>query len=321
LASIDSLPDGLIKCPYCGIGHLIKSEQKTKLGTNAIEKLICDNNCPTVFLQVKDKFKLIEGVKSSDFWHHYKEVSLTIEQWGAFNQGAPVHYDPKIGTYVPYVPDKYSEPKPIFNSFPANTSQLSRSLPEQTVSATINEVSASPVEIPVGAAVTVTVNISNNENDPGIFTIPLFINDEFRENKTVTLFGKSSTIVTFNVIESIPGTYTISVAGDLTHIVRFVVQSEIYNNDEQFNNKDSSEINNCDEDSGDLSENEDSSEDAEGLSENYYLSKAGKTFLKKPLEDILETYHLLRCFDEGIELEPEEYDYLIKKGLLKEKDD
>jgi len=80
-------------------------------------------------------------------------------------------------------------------------------------------------------------------------------------------------------------------------------------------------IDNSDEDKEPLPENTDSSEYNDNLSENYYMPEAGKIFLKMQFQDILQTYHLLKCFDEGIELEPEEYDYLVKRGLLDEKQD
>lgn len=228
LSSGDAEPKELINCPCCRVGHLNKSGQKAKFGSSIVEKLSCDK-CPTVLLKVQDKFKLVEGDKSSFFWRDYKEISLSVQQWNAFTQGGSLHYDPIIGTYVPYIPDKYSEPQPSWHSIPPSPISSSSHLQEQTLSATIHEVSVSSTDIFVDTAVNININISNDNNDPGIFTIPLFINDEFQENKTVTLFAKSSTIVTFNVIESIPGTYTVSVAGDLTHIVRFVVQPQICN--------------------------------------------------------------------------------------------
>jgi hypothetical protein len=244
-----SVPDRVIICPGCQVGHLNKSEQKKKLGHGVTKKLCCDT-CPTAFLQVQNRFKLIQGVKTSVFWQRYREISLTLEQWESIGRGAPVHYDTKIGTYIPYAPDKFSEPKPGYESIPKATPQSSRSLIEQPLTSTIEELPMPPAEVPVHPRA--------NNNRENTYTPPRGIS-----------FAK--------VVPSI-------------------------------------------QDTSDLSKS-DSSENAEDISKNYYMSKAGKTFLKKPLQDILETYHLLKCFEEDIELDPEEYDQLVKQGLLKEKKD
>lgn len=104
----------VMKCPGCRAGQLVISEQKALLGLAATEKLTCDK-CGAAFIRAKDKFRLVEVIdKTSQFWRDYKECKLTIEQWEAIAGGAPVHYDTKAGSYVPYVPDDYSEPKPSY---------------------------------------------------------------------------------------------------------------------------------------------------------------------------------------------------------------
>lgn len=99
----------------------MKSERKVLLGLAAADEVTCDK-CGATFARVDDKYKLVKVFdKTSVFWQNYKEHSLTTEKWKGIADGLPLHYDPKVGTYIPYVPDQYSNFKPSYGPpLPAN---------------------------------------------------------------------------------------------------------------------------------------------------------------------------------------------------------
>ncbi len=140
MAGNDSENEIAAKCPGCRGGLLVKSEHKTLLGT-ATEKLTCDK-CGAAFTRTKNKYKLVEVIdKTSQFWRDYKEHSLTIEQWKAIADGSPVHYDPKVGGYIPYIPDKYSE---------FNEPKISGHIPYGTDEQNEPKISYPPIALNVG---------------------------------------------------------------------------------------------------------------------------------------------------------------------------
>ena len=48
----------------------------------------------------------------------------------------------------------------------------------------------------------------------------------------------------------------------------------------------------------------------------YCLAEAGKRLLKIKFEDLLTNYHLLKCFEDGRELKPEDIAYLSASGFI-----
>ena len=49
----------MVTCPGCNSGQLQNTEQKSKVGSPATIKVVCDK-CGIGFLQDKDRFKLVE---------------------------------------------------------------------------------------------------------------------------------------------------------------------------------------------------------------------------------------------------------------------
>jgi hypothetical protein len=205
-----------VKCPGCKAGHLVRTQQKALLGLTAPIKLVCDK-CGLTFVAEKDKFRLIDvAAETSRRFKRYMNQSFTIEQWNLIEKGAPVHYDSKSSSYVPYVPDDYSEPKPGFNPpLPVLESPQSNAL-------------------------------LNDEKPTAVDLIVTSDSDQVDE-----------------------------IGGDNIE--------------------------------GNTTENQ-------ALS--YSLTGAGNYLLTMTYNDLLETYHLLRCVERKMELTPEQVQLLLKAGLL-----
>jgi hypothetical protein len=103
-----------IKCPSCRIGQLAEVKKKRAPVPSSLSELACDQ-CGAVFKRIQNRFRLVNATdKTSQFWRNYANHSLTVDQWQAIADGAPVRYDFKVGGYVPYVPSEYSEPQPTY---------------------------------------------------------------------------------------------------------------------------------------------------------------------------------------------------------------
>jgi Domain of unknown function (DUF4340) len=76
--------------------------------------------------------------------------------------------------------------------------------------------------VAVGAAETVSVNVTNNGDVTGSFTLNLLIGGNIVDSKAVTLGARASQVVSFTVIESSPGKYVASI--NTQHNVTFTVQ-------------------------------------------------------------------------------------------------
>jgi hypothetical protein len=86
----------------------------------------------------------------------------------------------------------------------------------------INTPTVSSPTVAVGATETVNVNVTNNGNVTGSFSINLLIGGNIADSKAVTLGPRTSQTVSFAVIESSPGQYVASI--DTEHNVTFTVQ-------------------------------------------------------------------------------------------------
>jgi ABC-type transport system substrate-binding protein len=80
----------------------------------------------------------------------------------------------------------------------------------------------SPSSVPKGGSVTVSVNVTNTAGVEITGTITLLLNDVREAEKTITLAGGNSTIVTFNVAKD-PGDYEATMAGTTLTPVTFTV--------------------------------------------------------------------------------------------------
>lgn len=95
-----------LECPACN-NYELESLTKGKL---------CCIKCGATFLKEGDKYKLLDiNDKTSLIWVYSKNLALTYQDWQKLKScGYHVHYDAKTNSYVPYVPDSYSEKKPSF---------------------------------------------------------------------------------------------------------------------------------------------------------------------------------------------------------------
>jgi hypothetical protein len=86
----------------------------------------------------------------------------------------------------------------------------------------IDTPTVSSATVAVGAAETISVNVTNNGDVTGSFTLNLLIGGNIVDSKAVTLGARATQVVTFQVIESSPGKYVASI--NQTHNVSFTVQ-------------------------------------------------------------------------------------------------
>ena len=86
----------------------------------------------------------------------------------------------------------------------------------------IDTPTVSSATVAVGAAETTSVNVTNNGDVTGSFTLNLLIGGNIVDSKAVTLGARATQVVTFQVIESSPGKYVASI--NQTHNVSFTVQ-------------------------------------------------------------------------------------------------
>jgi PKD repeat protein len=80
---------------------------------------------------------------------------------------------------------------------------------------TLSNLSVSPTQVNVNAAVTVQATVKNIGDIEGSTTVDLLVNGVKEQSKTVTLAGGASTTVSFTVTKSTAGSYTVKV-GTLT---------------------------------------------------------------------------------------------------------
>ena len=76
--------------------------------------------------------------------------------------------------------------------------------------------------VAVGATETISVNVTNNGDVTGAFTITLLIGGNLVTQQAITLGSRATQVVTFAVQESSPGKYVASI--NQTHNVSFTVQ-------------------------------------------------------------------------------------------------
>jgi hypothetical protein len=80
----------------------------------------------------------------------------------------------------------------------------------------------SAAQIGIGGTEIVSVNVTNNGDVIGSFSINLLINSEFVDSQAITLNPRTSQVVSFNVVENTAGTYVASI--NQQHNVTFKVQ-------------------------------------------------------------------------------------------------
>jgi PKD repeat protein len=73
--------------------------------------------------------------------------------------------------------------------------------------------SITPAEVPTGEAVTISLNVANDGEESGTYTVELLINGSGIDSKIVTLGGGEDQAVSFAVSASEAGTYDASAAG------------------------------------------------------------------------------------------------------------
>ena len=76
--------------------------------------------------------------------------------------------------------------------------------------------------VAVGATETISVNVTNNGDVTGSFTLNLLIGGNIVDSKAVTLGARATQVVTFQVVESTAAKYVASI--NQTHNVTFTVQ-------------------------------------------------------------------------------------------------
>ncbi len=86
----------------------------------------------------------------------------------------------------------------------------------------IDTPTVSSATVAVGATETVSVNVTNNGDVTGSFTLNLLIGGNIVDSKAVTLGARASQVVTFQVVESTAAKYVASI--NQTHNVTFTVQ-------------------------------------------------------------------------------------------------
>jgi alpha-glucoside transport system substrate-binding protein len=75
----------------------------------------------------------------------------------------------------------------------------------------VSNLSVTPTEVEAGQAVTITVTASNTGEEEGTFSIPLEIDGDTEETKSVTIAADDSTQVSFTVIRPEGGTYSVDI--------------------------------------------------------------------------------------------------------------
>jgi hypothetical protein len=86
----------------------------------------------------------------------------------------------------------------------------------------IDTPTVSSATVAVGAAETISVNVTNNGDVTGSFTLNLLIGGNIVDSKAVILGARATQVVTFQVVESSPGKYVASINQE--HNVTFTVQ-------------------------------------------------------------------------------------------------
>lgn len=129
-----------------------------------------------------------------------KEVDATLNWWG----------DPS-GPYHPTLNpsgkgDRVSEDvlfEPWLNAPVGMRKQVFR----------ISDLQINPIEVKVGEIVNISVKVTNIGEVEGVYMVSLRISGVEVENKTVTLSGGKSTIITFQIIKNEVGTFDVEVDG------------------------------------------------------------------------------------------------------------
>ena len=87
--------------------------------------------------------------------------------------------------------------------------------PEMPAGFSVSSLQISPEQVRPDQEVKISVTITNTGGETGSHTATLYINDELENSRTVSISPGSSQSVTFTVAESDPGTYKVSLGGQV----------------------------------------------------------------------------------------------------------
>ena len=142
--------------------------------------------------------------------------------------GAPVGYEVYVGDSNPdssyyYVrlagnTDVYTVDKSWYDVL----ADIITNPPYIAATLAIDTPTVSSPTVAVGATETVSVNVTNNGDVTGSFTLNLLIGGNIVDSKAVTLGARATQVVTFQVVESTAAKYVASI--NQTHNVTFTVQ-------------------------------------------------------------------------------------------------
>jgi len=78
---------------------------------------------------------------------------------------------------------------------------------------TVTDLAVQPLEAGLGEPITISVNVTNVGGEEGSYSLNLTVNDLFKGNQTVLLFGGNSSIVGFTDAENAEGNYVVKIGG------------------------------------------------------------------------------------------------------------
>jgi len=151
------------------------------------------------------------------------DIKLTI-----LLSGTPMQYEMYVGDSNPDGTTYYirlasnSDVYTVDTSWYGELANIITDPPYIAATLAIDTPTVSSSTVAVGAAETVSVNVTNNGNVTGSFTLNLLIGGNIVDSKAVILGARATQVVTFQVVESSPGKYVASINQE--HNVTFTVQ-------------------------------------------------------------------------------------------------
>jgi len=142
--------------------------------------------------------------------------------------GAPVNYEVYVGDSNPDSSNYYirlasnTDVYTVDKSWYDVLADIITNPPYVAATLAIDTPTVSSAAVAVGATETISVNVTNNGDVTGSFTLNLLIGGNIVDSKAVTLGARATQVVTFQVVESTAAKYVASI--NQTHNVTFTVQ-------------------------------------------------------------------------------------------------